>query len=45
MSSQAFTMLSSKVLQHVMAITPDRTVALRLSFWLHHWLNIGEFTL
>lgn len=41
-NSQAFTLLSSRTLQHVMALTPDRTVALRLSFWLHNSLSSGK---
>ncbi|XP_076807144.1 centromere protein I-like [Clavelina lepadiformis] len=36
---QAFTLLSSTTFRHLVAIACDRTMPLRLSFWLHHCLN------
>uniref|UniRef100_H2ZD64 Uncharacterized protein n=1 Tax=Ciona savignyi TaxID=51511 RepID=H2ZD64_CIOSA len=38
MTTQSHAMLSSTTLQHLLSVTNDRTMAVRLSFWLHHRL-------
>ncbi|XP_078486896.1 centromere protein I-like isoform X1 [Ciona intestinalis] len=38
LTCQAHSLLSSTTLQHLLAITHDRTIPARLSFWLHHRL-------